>query len=155
MGIAKNGLFVASLRAFGTEKGLQTLGFGKFHTQESYRSVMSMGKDNVTGGDLECAATVATPVLAKSTAERPTKAMGAYFKKYLTIFVGAIIAAIGLEIFLIPNNVIDGGVVGLSIMASALTDLPLGVFLVVLNLPFLYLGHFDSHLLFVTLVGVF
>ena len=38
-----------------------------------------------------------------------------YFKKYLTIFIGALIASVGLEIFLIPNEVIDGGVVGLSI----------------------------------------
>ena len=79
------------------------------------------------------------------TAEKlkPTvgRTAGAYLKKYLTIFVGAIIAAIGLEIFLIPNNVIDGGVVGLSIMASYVTDMPLGIFLVVLNLPFLYLGY--------------
>lgn len=64
-----------------------------------------------------------------------------YFKKYLTIFVGAIIAAVGLELFLIPNEVIDGGVVGLSIMAQTLTGMSLGVFLVLFNLPFLYLGY--------------
>ena len=64
-----------------------------------------------------------------------------YFKKYLTIFVGAIIAAIGLELFLIPNEVIDGGVVGLSIMAQTLTGLSMGIFLILFNLPFLYLGY--------------
>ena len=85
----------------------------------------------------------APPQAPKETAAKvaPPKNMAFYAKKYLVIFVGAIIAAIGLEIFLIPNNVIDGGVVGLSIMASAITDFPLGVFLVVLNLPFLYLGY--------------
>ena len=36
-----------------------------------------------------------------------------YVKKYLMIFMGALIAAIGLELFLIPNNVIDGGIVGI------------------------------------------
>ena len=64
-----------------------------------------------------------------------------YFKKYLTIFVGAIIAAIGLELFFIPNEVIDGGVVGLSIMAQTLTGLSMGIFLILFNLPFLYLGY--------------
>ena len=64
-----------------------------------------------------------------------------YVKKYLMIFVGAIIASIGLELFLIPNRVIDGGVVGISIMASTITPLSFGFFLVVLNLPFLYLGY--------------
>ena len=64
-----------------------------------------------------------------------------YVKKYLTIFFGAIIAAVGLELFLIPNEVIDGGIVGVSIMMSSLTGLSLGVFLVLLNIPFLYLGY--------------
>ncbi|MBR2215461.1 MAG: YitT family protein [Selenomonadaceae bacterium] len=64
-----------------------------------------------------------------------------YFKKYFTIFLGAIIAAVGLEIFLIPNNVIDGGVVGLSIMAETITGMSMGIFLVIFNIPFLYMGY--------------
>lgn len=67
--------------------------------------------------------------------------MSFYVKKYLMIFAGAIIASIGLELFLIPNNVIDGGVVGISIMMSSITGLAFGAFLVVLNIPFLYLGY--------------
>lgn len=64
-----------------------------------------------------------------------------YVKKYCMIFLGSIIASIGLELFLIPNRVIDGGVVGISIMMSTITQLPFGLFLVLLNLPFLYLGY--------------
>lgn len=64
-----------------------------------------------------------------------------YVKKYLMIFLGAIIAAIGLELFLIPNNVIDGGVVGVSIMLSSITGMSLGIFLVVINVPFIYFGY--------------
>lgn len=64
-----------------------------------------------------------------------------YVKKYIYIFIGSIIIAIGLEIFLIPNNIIDGGVVGISIMLSAITGLPFGAFLILINLPFLYLGY--------------
>ena len=64
-----------------------------------------------------------------------------YVKKYIYIFIGSIITAIGLEIFLIPNNIIDGGVVGISIMHSAITGLPFGAFLILINLPFLYLGY--------------
>ncbi|QOX62610.1 YitT family protein [Anoxybacterium hadale] len=62
-------------------------------------------------------------------------------RKLLSITVGAALASIGLEIFLIPNNIIDGGVVGISIMASYLSGLPVGLFLLVLNLPFLFLGY--------------
>ncbi len=92
-----------------------------------------------TAGGLAAVGSVGEAKPRKSV--RPPRTALFYVKKYLVILLGALIAAIGLEIFLIPNNVIDGGVVGLSIMASYLTSMPLGVFLVLLNLPFLYLGY--------------
>ncbi len=64
-----------------------------------------------------------------------------YIKRYIFLTIGSFVSAVGLEIFLIPNNVIDGGVIGISIMASYLTSLPLGIFVILLNLPFLYLGY--------------
>ena len=57
------------------------------------------------------------------------------------LFIGAFIASVGLEIFLVPNDIIDGGVVGLSIMAGAITNQEYGIFLVLFNIPFLYLGY--------------
>ena len=62
-------------------------------------------------------------------------------KKYIFLFVGSLIAAVGLEIFLVPNNIIDGGIVGISIMASHLWKIPLGVFTFALNVPFLFIGY--------------
>lgn len=53
------------------------------------------------------------------------------FKKYFFLFIGAVIASIGLEIFLVPNNIIDGGIIGISIISSYLTKLPLGAFIFV------------------------
>ena len=64
-----------------------------------------------------------------------------WIKKYLVLIIGSLIYSAGLEIFLVPNNIIDGGVVGISIMASYLTGIPFGVYMLVLNLPFLYLGY--------------
>ncbi|MCU6795428.1 YitT family protein [Paenibacillus sp. WQ 127069] len=61
--------------------------------------------------------------------------------KILFMTLGASLVAVGLEIFLVPNKIIDGGIVGVSIIASALSSLPLGVYLVLFNLPFLYLGY--------------
>lgn len=61
--------------------------------------------------------------------------------KILFMTLGATLVAVGLEIFLVPNKIIDGGIVGISIIASALSSLPLGVYLVLFNLPFLYLGY--------------
>lgn len=62
-------------------------------------------------------------------------------KKMFFMILGSILVSIGLEVFLIPNNVIDGGVVGISIMASHLTKIPLGVFTFVLNIPFFIIGY--------------
>lgn len=62
-------------------------------------------------------------------------------RRFLLMTVGALLAAVGLEIFLIPNNIIDGGVVGISIMVSHVTGLQLGLFTFVLNLPFLVIGY--------------
>ncbi|HMM19692.1 MAG TPA: YitT family protein [Selenomonadales bacterium] len=62
-------------------------------------------------------------------------------KKYILLFIGAVIAAAGLEIFLIPNQIIDGGIVGISILVSHVSGASLSVLIVVLNLPFLYLGY--------------
>jgi uncharacterized membrane-anchored protein YitT (DUF2179 family) len=62
-------------------------------------------------------------------------------KKYLLLLLGSTLAAIGLEEFLVPNHIIDGGIVGISIISSYLTKLPLGVFIFVLNLPFLVVGY--------------
>ena len=61
--------------------------------------------------------------------------------RYIFLFIGSIIAAVGLEIFLVPNNIIDGGVIGISIIASYLTGVPLSVYIIVLNLPFLIFGY--------------
>ena len=61
--------------------------------------------------------------------------------KFIFLFVGSLIAAVGLEIFLVPNNIIDGGIVGISIIASHLLNIPLGIFTFVFNLPFLFIGY--------------
>lgn len=57
------------------------------------------------------------------------------------MMIGAVLASIGLEIFLIPNNIIDGGIVGISIMVSYITKLPLGLFIFILNIPFFIIGY--------------
>lgn len=56
------------------------------------------------------------------------------------ITVGAVIAAFALEEFLVPFTVLDGGVVGISMIISQLSGMPLGVLTIVLNIPFVLLG---------------
>lgn len=57
------------------------------------------------------------------------------------ITIGAVLMAVGLELFLVPNQMTDGGVAGISIILSHITSVPLGVYLFVLNLPFLIMGY--------------
>ncbi len=54
--------------------------------------------------------------------------------------IGACLAAFALECFLVPNQIIDGGIVGISIMSAYITKINLGILLLVLNLPFFFLA---------------
>jgi uncharacterized membrane-anchored protein YitT (DUF2179 family) len=77
-------------------------------------------------------------------------------QQLIVITIGAIIAAFGLDMFLVPNAILDGGVIGLSIIAAELTGISMSIFLIVLNLPFLYIGYKRMGLKFTlnTLYGV-
>ncbi|MCI1821165.1 MAG: YitT family protein [Megasphaera sp.] len=54
---------------------------------------------------------------------------------------GSLIYTIGLDVFLVPNQVIDGGVVGLSLMAAHVTGISFSIFIVLLNIPFFVIGY--------------
>lgn len=62
-------------------------------------------------------------------------------KRFIFITIGAILMAIALELFLVPNKLLDGGIVGISIMMSHFLKLPIGLFIFILNIPFFYLGY--------------
>lgn len=61
--------------------------------------------------------------------------------RYIAMLVGATMAAISIEFFLVPNAIIDGGIIGVSLILDYLTDLPFGLLLVIINLPFLFFGY--------------
>ncbi|UTT43777.1 YitT family protein [Exiguobacterium aurantiacum] len=61
--------------------------------------------------------------------------------KGLLLLIGSFIFAIGLEAFLVPNQIIDGGIVGVSIITSYLTETKLAIWLILFNLPFIYFGY--------------
>lgn len=64
-----------------------------------------------------------------------------FLRRIMFMIIGSGLVSVALEIFLVPNNIIDGGIVGISIILSHLTHFPLGIFLVLLNLPFLLIGY--------------
>lgn len=60
--------------------------------------------------------------------------------RYIALTIGVFITAAALECFLVPNNVIDGGVIGLAMMASFITKFNLGLFIFVINIPFIIIA---------------
>lgn len=57
-------------------------------------------------------------------------------KKMFFLTLGAFIAGFALEGFLVPNEMIDGGVVGVSMILSHVFNYNLGLLIVILNIPF-------------------
>lgn len=69
------------------------------------------------------------------------KSIFIWVKRIFFILLGSILVGVALELFMVPNQVIDGGIVGISIILSHLTGVKLGIFLFVLNIPFFILGY--------------
>lgn len=64
-----------------------------------------------------------------------------YIKKAFFLIVGAFIVAAALELFLLPNQIIDGGVIGISMMAAYVTKGNLGAFIFAINVPFIIVAY--------------
>jgi uncharacterized membrane-anchored protein YitT (DUF2179 family) len=63
-------------------------------------------------------------------------------KDFILITIGIFSAAFGFKGFLLTNHFIDGGATGISLLFSALTDIPLSVFLIIINAPFIFLAYY-------------
>lgn len=66
---------------------------------------------------------------------------------YFLVTVGALLLAVNMNLFLAPANIAPGGVSGTAIIINHLTGWPIGLTMLVLNVPlvvlgFLYLGRF-------------
>ncbi len=62
-------------------------------------------------------------------------------KRIFFIVFGAILMGVGIEEFLVPNRILDGGIVGVSIILAHLTGWRLGLFIFLLNIPFFFIGY--------------
>ena len=60
---------------------------------------------------------------------------------YILIILGAMLAAYSLDTFLIPNNILDGGVTGISIIISKVFSIPMSLLVILINIPFIYIGY--------------
>jgi uncharacterized membrane-anchored protein YitT (DUF2179 family) len=60
---------------------------------------------------------------------------------WLFLLLGVLVAAVGLECFLLPNGFVDGGITGISMLLADLTPIPLSIWLVLVNVPFVMVGN--------------
>jgi uncharacterized membrane-anchored protein YitT (DUF2179 family) len=63
-----------------------------------------------------------------------------HIKDSLFILIGVVMASIGLKGFLLPNGFFDGGAMGISLLLELLTPMNLSVLIILVNLPFIFLG---------------
>lgn len=61
-------------------------------------------------------------------------------KRYLFMIVGCLCYAASLGVFLIPNEIVGGGVSGAASLIQIITGLPAGIFIVLINVPILIFG---------------
>lgn len=77
-------------------------------------------------------------------------------KRLLYIFCGASLVGVSLQLLLVKNSVIDGGIVGVSIILSHITSIEIGLFVLLLNTPFFILGYsyLGKRFLFLSLFAI-
>ncbi len=63
-----------------------------------------------------------------------------YIKDFILITAGIFSASFGFKGFLLTNHFIDGGATGISLLISALTEIPLYILIICVNIPFIILG---------------
>src|SRR5699024_3899946 len=61
--------------------------------------------------------------------------------KYIMLIIRATFAAIAIELFLVPNAIIDGGIICVSLLLNNLTGINFGILVFVINIPFLFFGY--------------
>lgn len=64
----------------------------------------------------------------------------AQVRKYALLTAGALLAAVNVHLFLAPSNIAPGGVTGIAIIVNELTGWPIGLTMLVLNVPLIALG---------------
>ncbi|GAB4237633.1 MAG: YitT family protein [Ekhidna sp.] len=69
--------------------------------------------------------------------------LGRWVKESVFLTLGVLSAGFGLHGFLLPNDFIDGGVTGISLLTRVLTGYPLPILIVAINIPFIVLGYFQ------------
>lgn len=75
-------------------------------------------------------------------------------KDVLLLTVAVLLASIGLKGFLLPNQFLDGGVTGISLLVQAKWGWDLSVLILFLNIPFVFIGYKQINITFAIKSGL-
>ena len=70
------------------------------------------------------------------------KTMGTLLPDLASMVVGGIIWALGINIFTVPNDIAPGGATGIATVINHFTGFPVGVIIIIINIPLFILAFF-------------
>lgn len=93
---------------------------------------------------------------AKESPEKKGSKILRYVTDLLLIIIANSIYALGVNMFVSPNNIAPGGVTGVSVIISSITPIPVGVLIAVINVPLIILGFvfLNKKIMIKTLISV-
>lgn len=77
-----------------------------------------------------------------------------FIKKSLMICVGSVITSIGINLFIIPSQLLSGGLSGISLIIHYLTGIPVGLLLLLFNVPLFILSMLKIDKKFTLFTGI-
>jgi uncharacterized membrane-anchored protein YitT (DUF2179 family) len=69
------------------------------------------------------------------------KTLAQNIRNSILIIIGILSAGFGLKSFILPNNFIDGGATGISLLIAELSNQSLSIIIVLVNIPFIIIGY--------------
>ncbi|MGM0884619.1 MAG: YitT family protein [Bacillota bacterium] len=76
-------------------------------------------------------------------------------RKFAAIIIGSILIAIGINFFLIPLGVLDGGIIGIALIINYLFDVKVGLVMLLCSTPIFVLAwYYNRDMLYYSIIGL-
>lgn len=77
----------------------------------------------------------------KSEMEENRKKKGnGEIKNYFYIIIGTMLCGLGINLFYVPQNLVSGGISGVALIVYRIFGIPMGLFMIILNVPIFIIG---------------
>jgi uncharacterized membrane-anchored protein YitT (DUF2179 family) len=76
-------------------------------------------------------------------------------RKFSAIIIGSILIAIGINFFLIPLGVLDGGIIGIALIINYLFNVKVGLVMLLCSIPIFVLAwYYNRDMLYYSIIGL-